>query len=123
MKHWMFKALLSLDGTAGRPRSPLAGPARNPASRRPDGLYPSEAHGLMVCAARRGDAGQRQFFPAVIETDDGEPLRPGDRHSHTVTITVNGEDPAEFFAPGGEFTVWNGREIGHGVVSRRVFFA
>ncbi|HEY3953908.1 MAG TPA: hypothetical protein VGM53_11060 [Streptosporangiaceae bacterium] len=108
MSHWMFKALVSLDqARAGHQ----------------DHAYPSEAHGLMVCAGRCNHPSELQYFRAVIVTDDDQPLVPGDRHSHTVTVTVNGDEPGQFFRPGQHFAVWNGSEIGHGVVSRRVFFS
>jgi hypothetical protein len=58
----------------------------------------------------------------IAVTREG-PLVPGERHSHTVTVTVNGDRPGQFFRPGQHFAVWNGSEIGHGVVSRRVFFS
>lgn len=40
---------------------------------------------------------------------------------HVVTITVSGAEPEEFFRAGRDIAVWNGHDMGHGVVSRRVF--
>ena len=38
-----------------------------------------------------------------------------------VTITLAANQPGSFFGPGQHFTLWAGGDIGHGVISRRVF--
>jgi hypothetical protein len=59
-------------------------------------------------------------FNAMVFTDDDEPLRPGDT-LHTVTMTVTDEDAARFLRPGERFELWTRHQVGHGVISRRVF--
>lgn len=39
-----------------------------------------------------------------------------------VTIEVADDEASAFLGPGQRVTLWNGREIGHGLISRRVFF-
>jgi len=38
-----------------------------------------------------------------------------------VTITVTDGLAEAFFAPGQQFTIWNGSDVGHGIISRRIF--
>ena len=108
MKHCRFKALLALD-TAKRPGWLECGPG--------------EYRGVAVAAGREDHPGERQYFPAVIETDDDQPLVVGDARSRVVTIMVEGQEPAAFFTAGQGFSLWSsGGRIGHGTVSRRLFF-
>jgi hypothetical protein len=39
-----------------------------------------------------------------------------------VTIEVADDAATAFLGPGQHVTLWNGGDIGHGVISRRVFF-
>jgi hypothetical protein len=101
-----FRALLTLDP---------AGPQDQPAQ------YPSGTHSLMV---RFGDISahrERPCFPAAIYRVDEQPLRRGDA-SVVVTLEVAGDDACAQLAAGQRFTVWNGADIGHGVISRRILF-
>jgi hypothetical protein len=62
---------------------------------------------------------RRKYFEAVIERDDAPSLHHADRE--IVTIAVTDSHAGEFFAPGRHFTLWNGHDIGTGVVSRQVY--
>ena len=64
---------------------------------------------------------QHQLFPAVFFSDDDRPLRPGDKGVH-VAMSVPDDDAAGFFQSGQHFTLWDGTDIGHGTVARRLFF-
>jgi hypothetical protein len=75
----------------------------------------------MVHARCLVEPGYDKYFPAVLTRDDEQPLSPGDHAIVTVTL-VDDEAPA-FFAPGQHFTVWQGADVGQGIVSRRVFCA
>lgn len=99
MRSLKFRALVTLDPATER---------RSSAVRR-----------LVVRAHRHGPGGVRAFN-AVIVTDDQEPLRPGDTH-HIVTMTVTEEEALELLRPGDRFELWSDHQLGHGVVSRRVF--
>jgi hypothetical protein len=55
----------------------------------------------------------------VITRDDDEPLQPGTHTVVTITLT---SDRAEAPLEAGQcFAVWNGDDMGHGVISRQVF--
>lgn len=104
MGQFIFRALITLDTAADE------NPARE---------YPSGTHHVMVRAPRPGRPGEEKYFEAVITRDDWQPLHPGD-HA-VVTITLADDEAEEFLAAGQHFTLWHGSDIGHGVVSRRVF--
>jgi hypothetical protein len=104
MGQYMFRALVTLDAAAREV---------------PAGGYPSGTHHVMVHARRPGRPGGERYFEAVITRDDGQPLRRGEEA--VATIAVPDEDAEAFLAEGERFTLWHGSDIGHGVVSRRVF--
>jgi len=103
---YKFRALISLDGGKS------AGPIRE---------YPSGTHALMVRCRRLGAPGLLRYFPAAIYRADDGPLSPGDKQV-VVTIEIADDQACEFLGPGQPITLWSGSDIGHGVVSRRVFF-
>lgn len=105
MGQFMFRAVITLDAAPGE------GPVRE---------YPSGTHAVMVRASLPGNAAEDKYFEAVIAREDGKPLRPGD-DAVVATVTVFDDDAGEFLAGGQHFALWQGRDIGHGVVSRRVF--
>ena len=83
--------------------------------------YPSGVPGLMVRAPSCQRPNERQYFPAVVYTDDDRPLRPGDK-GVLVIISVPNDDASECFQTGQQFTLWDGTDIGHGTVGQRLFF-
>ena len=99
-----FAAVVTLDA-AGRSR----------------GQYLSGVPGLVVRAPSCQLPARRQYFPAVVYTDDDRPLRPGDKGVH-VAMSVPDDDAGGFFQSGQHFTLWDGADIGHGTVARRLFF-
>lgn len=103
-RRFKFSAVVTLD-TTGRSRL----------------QYLSGAAGLMLRAPSCRRPTQRQYFPAVVYTDDERPLRPGDK-GIPVTISVPDDDASGFFRTGQHFTVWDGADIGHGTVAQRLFF-
>jgi hypothetical protein len=38
-----------------------------------------------------------------------------------MTIVLAGDEPCEYFEVGDSFTVWLGRDLGRGIVTRRLF--
>lgn len=91
------------------------------AAGRPGGQYPSGVPGLMVRAPSCQPPARYQYFPAVVYTDDARPLRPGDKGVRVV-MSVPDDDAAGFFQAGQRFALWDGADVGHGTVARRVFF-
>ena len=73
----------------------------------------------MVHAHCQDKPNRTRYFPAELSWDDGQPLHPGDRAE--VTITMTDDEACEFFGCGQRFSLWNGSDIGHGTISRRVY--
>jgi hypothetical protein len=105
VSHYMFLAFLSLD------------PAAQGESGR---LYPFGSHDLMIRCSRLDEPAVRRYFSASIYRDDHEPLCAGDA-GVLATLDVLDDEATAFLGPGQHITLWNGRECGHGVISRRVF--
>jgi hypothetical protein len=103
-RRYKFSAVVTLE-TAGRSRR----------------QYLSGVPGLMVRAPSCQRPTQQKYFPAVVYTDDDRPLRPGDK-GVSVVISVPDDDASGYFQSGQHFTVWDGRDIGHGTVAHRMFF-
>lgn len=99
MRSLKFRALVTLDPATDRTSS--------------------DVRRLVVRAHRHGPEGVRAFN-AVVVTDDHEPLRAGDTH-HVVTMTVTEEEALDLLRPGERFELWSDHQLGHGIVSRRVF--
>jgi hypothetical protein len=81
--------------------------------------YPSGTRAVMVRASSLARPAHWRIFEAVIDRDDEPFVHHGDRE--IVTIALTDSRAGEFFAPGQHFTLWNGRDIGTGVVSRHVY--
>ncbi len=106
MKPFTFRALISL------------GPAAHDSQGRD---YPSGTRAVMVRASSLAQPALRKYFEARIERDDEPYLRHDDHELVTITVTDDDDRAATSFPPGQRFTLWNGHDIGTGVVSRQVF--
>ncbi len=104
MRQLRYRALIALDPAQPRP-----------AVRE----YLNHTHTLMVRACCLAMPSYARCFPAELSWDDERPLHPGDRAE--VTITVTDDDAPSFFGAGQRFSLWDGADIGHGTISRRVF--
>ena len=111
-----YRALIALDSV---PAEPDALSMPNTPKMRKRRQYPNHTHALMVRAQCLSRPGYDRCFPAELSWEDERPLHPGDRAE--VTITMTDDEVAEFFAAGQRFSLWNGADIGHGTISRRVF--
>ena len=104
MRQVRYRALIALDAI------------RNQTSARE---YHNHTHALMVHAQCVSRPSYTRYFPAELSwDDDGQCLHPGDRAE--VTITMVDDEAATFFGSGQRFSLWNGADIGHGTISRRV---
>ena len=101
VKRYKFQALVMLNG-----KEPDARPGPDP--RR------------MVLRGRNDESRRSKLFSALISCDDDGPFRPGGRQQ-LVTVRLAGDDVAGYFGVGGHFDVWMGDDVGHGVVTRRLF--
>jgi hypothetical protein len=103
---YKYRALITLDAT---------GPGENARQ------YPLGTHKLMVRCSDLAQPATLRYFPAAIYRADERPLSPGDADV-IVTIEVADDEAGEFLGPGQRIALWNGHDIGRGVISRRVFF-
>jgi len=102
MKQYKYSALIKLvsaSETSGEPPLPATG-------------------GRVVVRARHHEKKGSKMFSALISTPPDQPLKPD--HSMQVTLTVVGDDVLDYLDAGDSFTLWRGREIGQGVISRRL---
>jgi hypothetical protein len=83
--------------------------------------YLSGVPGLMLRAPSGRQPTRHQYFPAVVYTNDGRPLRPGDA-AVSVIISVPDDDASGYFQSGQHFTVWDGTDIGYGTVAQWLSF-
>jgi Voltage-dependent anion channel len=60
------------------------------------------------------------FTALVAGWDPHSPGRAGAAQA-LATIVAFGPEPAEYLPVGGSFTLWRGHDVGHGVVTRRIF--
>jgi hypothetical protein len=92
-------------------------------------LYPPEDGGLeaapsrqmlrLLVRAHHRDTQCSKFFSTMVTPSDGSPL-PGSGHVR-VSMLLVGDDAGEYLGPGERFELWRGTDVGHGVVSRRLF--
>lgn len=60
------------------------------------------------------------LFSALVSAADGSLLRPGTADIIATMVVVD-DDAGDGLAPGEQFALLSGSEVGHGVVSRRLF--
>lgn len=72
-----------------------------------------------VIRAQHHDTRARKFFTALVDIRDDYGM--ADASHLIVTAVVLGDDAADYLAVGDEFALWRGRDIGQGLVTRRVF--
>ena len=88
----------------------------------PDGAGPAVLPGQasrLVVRANEPESGVSHLFSALVSP--GQDTVPGDERHLVLTVTVLGDGAAECLAAGSDFALWRGHDIGHGVVTRRVF--
>ena len=74
----------------------------------------------MVLRGRDEQTGRSQVFTALVSCDDDGPFRPGGSRV-LVTLRLAGDDVTDYLAIGGHFDLWLGRDVGEGVITRRLF--
>ena len=72
----------------------------------------------MVIRGRHPETGASRFFSALL-TASADRV-PGDSYI-VLVITVVGDDAGDYLGAGDDFALWRGHDIGHGVVTRRMF--
>ena len=104
MKQYKYQALVTLDARNDGGTDTTLGPAPR----------------RMVVRGRNEETHRSRFFTALVSCDDGGPFRPG-HPQLLVTLRLAGDDVADYFGIGVHFDLWQGRAIGQGVVTRRLF--
>lgn len=102
MKRYKYQALVNL------PPQEVAGLAA---------LSPGSAC-RMVIRGRHHETGASRFFNALVTTSAD--TVPGDSHT-VLVVTVVGDEAGDYLGAGMDFALWRGHDIGHGVVTRRLF--
>lgn len=101
MKRYKFQALV----TPGPPATAVA-------------VRPGQTR-RMVVRGEHHDTHDSQVFSALV-TPGEDLLRPDDDHV-IMTVSLAAPEPGEYFEIGDHFSLWLGGDIGHGVVTRRLF--
>ncbi len=73
----------------------------------------------MVLRAENSQTRRSQVFSALVDADDGS-FRPG-KPVIMVTLRVIGDDIADYLDIGRHFSLWQGSDVGQGVITRRLF--
>jgi hypothetical protein len=74
----------------------------------------------MVVRAHHHESGATRLFSALVRRSSERPPWPDDSPV-IATIVLVGERPGEYFDIGDTFTLWLGRDLGNGVVTRHLF--
>lgn len=115
MQRYKFQGLLTVDPLRGQaPRGPGGLPAPRAA------FPPAGVMQRMVVSGEHRETHMTRIFSALVSASaDGAAVQDG---SHVVvTISLMGEDPGDYFTAGADFGLWQGHDIGRGVVTRRLF--
>jgi hypothetical protein len=80
---------------------------------------PAEPVYRAVVYARHHGTGAREMFAGQVTMVDQNPA--GQDLSVLVTLEALGREPGDCLAPGDLFTIWRGRDLARGVVTRRIF--
>ena len=102
MKRYKCQALVTLDPPSGRAA-----------------LQPGQTRRMVVRGQHHGTHGSQPFSALVTPAGDDSPRRDDDHVIMTVALAC--PEPSEYFEVGDHFALWLGGDIGHGVVTRRLF--
>ena len=116
MQRYKFQGLLTVDPPS--PNRAEGGPGGPPAPR-PAFLPTGVLQRMVVCGEHCETHATRIFSALVTTSADGAAVQ--DSQHVIVTISLLGNDPADYFKAGADFALWQGRDVGHGVVTRRLF--
>ena len=74
----------------------------------------------MVVSGEHRETHATRIFSALVATSaDAAAVQDGNHVIVTISLFCN--DPGDYFRAGADFTLWQGRDVGHGVVTRRLF--
>ena len=116
MQRYKFQGLLTVDPPpqSQSPDGPDGRPAPRPA------FLPTGVLQRMVVSGEHCETHATRIFSALVTTSaDGAAVEDGNHVIVTISLFCN--DPADYFKAGADFALWQGREVGHGVVTRRLY--
>jgi hypothetical protein len=115
VQRYKFQGLLTVDPPQSRAQD---GPGGNPASR--PAFLPTGVLQRMVVSGEHCETHAPRIFSALVTTSaDGAAVQDGNHVIVTISLFAN--DPSDYFRAGADFALWQGREVGHGVVTRRLY--
>jgi hypothetical protein len=85
-----------------------------------DGGLPPGTTSRVTVRATHHQTHSTKFFSALAAMPSRSLSHPGD-HAVDITLSVLGEDVPDYLDAGDELAVWRGHDIGHGVITRRLF--
>ncbi len=105
LRRYTFEALVSIPPPDGDQSAPPPGP---------------DWHGVIRARTNAQGSSPGLFSALVAGWDPHAPGRAGDAQA-LATIIAFGSEPADCLPVGGRFALWRGRDVAHGVVTRRIF--
>jgi hypothetical protein len=73
----------------------------------------------MVLRAENAETHRSQVFSALVDADDSDQYQSG-KQQIVVTLRVIGDDVTDYLDIGSHFSLWQGGDVGLGVVTRRL---
>ena len=73
----------------------------------------------MVLRAENAETHRTQVFSALVDADDSDSYQSG-KPEIVDTLRVIGDDVTDYLNIGSHFSLWQGNDIGEGVVTRRL---
>jgi tellurite resistance protein TehA-like permease len=105
LRRYTFEALVTIPPPDGNPSGPVPGP---------------DWHGV-IRASADCDGSPPGLFSAQVAGWDLHPSSRAGNAEALATIVAFGSQPADCLPVGGAFALWRGRDVAHGVVTRRIF--
>jgi hypothetical protein len=105
VNRYTFQALVTLDRPAATGRDVL----------------PPDQTRRMAVKCRHHQTGRITFFNALV-TSSGPAAAEWEDDNLVVTIKITGDDALDYLSPGSSLALWLDGTIGHGIVTRRLFW-
>jgi hypothetical protein len=73
----------------------------------------------MVIKAEHRETHASKLFSSLVTLDDTEATK---KSGITLTFVVLGDDASDYLSAGEPFALWDGHDLGLGVITRRIFY-
>jgi hypothetical protein len=74
----------------------------------------------MVLRGHDEESRRNQLYTVLVSCDDDGPFQSG-HAQFRVTLRLAGDDVPDYLGVGARFELWNGSDVGRGVITRRLF--